>query len=67
MALLTGVSTFVLLFGAFGSVVLPLKAIVMNVLSLSATFGVVVCGLFRLGTVAPAARDREAAASPQEE
>jgi RND superfamily putative drug exporter len=42
MALLTGVSTFVLLFLAFGSVVLPLKAIVMNVLSLSATFGVVV-------------------------
>jgi hypothetical protein len=31
-----------LLFLAFGSVVLPLKAIVMNVLSLSATFGVVV-------------------------
>ena len=42
MALLAGVSTFVLLFLAFGSVVLPLKAIVMNVLSLSATFGVVV-------------------------
>ncbi len=42
MALLTCVSTFVLLFLAFGSVVLPLKAIVMNVLSLSATFGVVV-------------------------
>ena len=42
MALLVGVSTFVLLFLAFGSVVLPLKAIVMNVLSLSATFGVVV-------------------------
>jgi trehalose monomycolate/heme transporter len=42
MALLTGVSTFVLLFLAFGSVVLPVKAIVMNVLSLSATFGVVV-------------------------
>jgi uncharacterized membrane protein YdfJ with MMPL/SSD domain len=42
MALLTGVTTFVLLFLAFGSVVLPLKAIVMNVLSLSATFGVVV-------------------------
>ena len=42
MALLIGVSTFVLLFLAFGSVVLPLKAIVMNVLSLSATFGVVV-------------------------
>jgi len=42
MALLVGVSTFVLLFLAFGSVVLPLKAILMNVLSLSATFGVVV-------------------------
>src|SRR5579864_244498 len=42
MALLVGLSTFVLMFLAFGSVVLPLKAIVMNVLSLSATFGVVV-------------------------
>ena len=42
MALLVVVSTFVLLFLAFGSLVLPLKAIVMNVLSLSATFGVVV-------------------------
>jgi uncharacterized membrane protein YdfJ with MMPL/SSD domain len=36
--------TFVLLFLAFGSVILPLKAIVMNVLSLSATFGVLVWG-----------------------
>jgi RND superfamily putative drug exporter len=42
MALLVGCSTFVLLFLAFGSVVLPVKAIVMNVLSLAATFGVVV-------------------------
>jgi trehalose monomycolate/heme transporter len=42
MALLVGLSTFVLLFLAFGSVVLPVKAIVMNVLSLSATFGVIV-------------------------
>jgi RND superfamily putative drug exporter len=42
MALLVTVSTFVLLFLAFGSVVLPVKAIVMNVLSLSATFGVIV-------------------------
>jgi uncharacterized membrane protein YdfJ with MMPL/SSD domain len=42
MALLVGLSTCVLLFAAFGSVVLPLKAIVMNVLSLSATFGVIV-------------------------
>jgi RND superfamily putative drug exporter len=42
MALLVCMSTFVLLFLAFGSVVLPVKAIVMNVLSLGATFGVVV-------------------------
>ena len=42
MALLTGVATFVLLFLAFGSVVLPLKAVVMNILSLCATFGVIV-------------------------
>ncbi|HEY6316178.1 MAG TPA: MMPL family transporter, partial [Streptosporangiaceae bacterium] len=42
MALLVGLSTFVLMFLAFGSVVLPLKAIVVNVLSLSATFGVIV-------------------------
>ena len=42
MALLTAVATFVVLFLAFGSVVLPLKAIVMNILSLSATFGVLV-------------------------
>jgi uncharacterized membrane protein YdfJ with MMPL/SSD domain len=34
--------TLVLLFLAFGSVVLPLKAVVMNVLSLSAMFGVMV-------------------------
>jgi trehalose monomycolate/heme transporter len=42
MALIVVVATFVLLFLAFGSVVLPVKAIVMNVLSLSATFGVIV-------------------------
>ncbi len=42
MALVMAAATFVLLFLAFGSVVLPVKAIVMNVLSLSATFGVVV-------------------------
>ncbi len=34
--------TFVLLFLAFGSVVLPLKAVAMNVLSLSASFGALV-------------------------
>ncbi|HET7013811.1 MAG TPA: MMPL family transporter [Streptosporangiaceae bacterium] len=42
MALVMALATFVLLFLAFGSVVLPLKAIVTNVLSLSATFGVIV-------------------------
>ena len=42
MALLTAVATFLLLFLAFGSVVLPVKAIVMNILSLAATFGVIV-------------------------
>jgi RND superfamily putative drug exporter len=40
-ALLIG-ATFVLMFLAFGSLVLPLKAIVMSALSLSATFGVLV-------------------------
>jgi uncharacterized membrane protein YdfJ with MMPL/SSD domain len=42
MALLMVLSTFVLLFLSFGSLVLPIKAIVMNVLSLSAAFGAVV-------------------------
>ena len=32
-------TTFVLLFLAFGSVVLPVKAVLMNVLSLGASFG----------------------------
>ncbi|MEJ7844444.1 MAG: MMPL family transporter [Acidimicrobiales bacterium] len=36
------VITFVLLFLMFGSVLLPLKALALNVLSLSATFGVMV-------------------------
>ena len=42
MALIVAVATFVLLFLAFGSVVLPIKAIVMNILSLGATFGALV-------------------------
>jgi uncharacterized membrane protein YdfJ with MMPL/SSD domain len=42
MALYVGVVTFVLLFFAFGSVVLPIKAIVMNMISIGASFGVVV-------------------------
>ncbi|MEV5825975.1 MMPL family transporter [Spirillospora sp. NPDC052242] len=42
VGLLVAAATFALLFLAFGSVVLPLKAIAMNALSLAATFGVVV-------------------------
>ena len=42
MALVVVLATFLLLFLAFGSVVLPLKAIVMNALSLTATFGAIV-------------------------
>jgi trehalose monomycolate/heme transporter len=41
MALTLVLATFVLLFLAFGSLLLPLQAIVMNVLSLGAMFGVV--------------------------
>ncbi|AXG81619.1 MMPL family transporter [Streptomyces paludis] len=42
MLLYIAVATYILLFLAFGSVLLPLKAILMNLLSLSATFGVLV-------------------------
>ncbi|BCJ68111.1 MMPL family transporter [Polymorphospora rubra] len=42
MALLVIATTFVLLFFAFGSLVLPVKAILMNILSLTAAFGAVV-------------------------
>ncbi|MFF3377600.1 MMPL family transporter [Streptomyces sp. NPDC002680] len=42
MALIIGGAGFVLLFLAFGSVVLPVKAIVMNILSLGASFGALV-------------------------
>jgi RND superfamily putative drug exporter len=42
MALFVVAVTGVLLFFAFGSVVLPVKAVVMNALSLAATFGVIV-------------------------
>ncbi len=41
-ALWIAVATFVLLFLMFGSVVVPLKALVLNVLSLTATFGAMV-------------------------
>jgi trehalose monomycolate/heme transporter len=42
MALMVAATTFVLLFLGFGSVVLPVKAIVMNMLSLTAAFGAIV-------------------------
>jgi len=42
MGLVVVLATFVLLFLAFGSVVLPVKAIVMNFLSLSAMYGAIV-------------------------
>jgi trehalose monomycolate/heme transporter len=42
MAAFVGLVSFVLLFLAFGSVLLPLKAIVMNLLSLTASFGALV-------------------------
>ncbi|WP_345018826.1 MMPL family transporter [Actinomadura keratinilytica] len=65
LAATVGGATFVLLFLAFGSVVLPLKAMATNVLSLSATFGVIVwifqeghlsgpLGFTATGTLAPA-------------
>ncbi|MGI8334923.1 MMPL family transporter [Actinomadura scrupuli] len=44
MAAFVGVMTFLLLFAAFGSIVLPLKAIVMNMLSIGASFGAIVWG-----------------------
>jgi len=37
-----GVTTFVLLFAVFGSLLVPVKAIVLNLLSLTATFGAMV-------------------------
>jgi RND superfamily putative drug exporter len=42
MALMVVATTFVVLFLAFGSVVLPVKALIMNVLSLGASFGALV-------------------------
>jgi trehalose monomycolate/heme transporter len=42
MALIMAAATMVLLFLAFGSVLLPIKAVLMNVVSIGASFGVVV-------------------------
>ncbi|MEO3781437.1 MMPL family transporter [Micromonospora sp. B11E3] len=51
MALLMAGATLVLLFLAFGSVVLPVKAVLMNLLSIGASFGVVVW-IFQDGNLA---------------
>src|SRR5439155_5576828 len=42
MAALMAAVTLALLFGAFGSVVLPVKAVLMNLVSIGASFGAVV-------------------------
>jgi uncharacterized membrane protein YdfJ with MMPL/SSD domain len=42
MALIMALATLVLLFLAFGSVLLPVKAVLMNLISIGASFGVVV-------------------------
>jgi len=42
MALIMAVATMLLLFFAFGSVLLPVKAVLMNLVSIGASFGVVV-------------------------
>ncbi len=42
MALIMAVATMLLLFLAFGSVLLPIKAVLMNAVSIGASFGVVV-------------------------
>ncbi|MFI6602236.1 MMPL family transporter [Nonomuraea sp. NPDC050536] len=55
MALVVGGATFVLLFAAFGSLLLPLKALLMNVLSIGASFGVIVWA-FQDGHLATALR-----------
>ncbi|GAA3199054.1 MMPL family transporter [Actinocorallia longicatena] len=51
LAVVVGGAIFVLLFLAFGSVLLPVKAILMNLLSLSATFGAIVW-IFQDGNLA---------------
>ncbi|GAA0903669.1 MMPL family transporter [Virgisporangium ochraceum] len=42
MALIMALSTLVLLFFAFGSILLPVKAVLMNLVSIGASFGVIV-------------------------
>ena len=50
-AAIIGVTTFIVLFLMFGSLLVPLKAVVLNMLSLSATFGAMVF-LFQEGNFA---------------
>ncbi|MFK4998610.1 MMPL family transporter [Bacillus sp. N9] len=50
------ISTYIVLFFAFRSVLIPLKAIIMNVISLSCTFGIVVW-LFQGGHLGSAPSD----------
>jgi len=42
MALVAAITTMILLFLAFGSILLPVKAVLMNLVSITAAFGVVV-------------------------
>ncbi|GAA2513765.1 MMPL family transporter [Pilimelia columellifera] len=44
MAALMAAATLVLLFLAFGSILLPIKAVLMNLISIGASFGVIVWG-----------------------
>ncbi|GGK27929.1 hypothetical protein GCM10010124_20650 [Pilimelia terevasa] len=44
MAVLMAAATYVLLFLAFGSLLLPLKAVLMNLISIGASYGVMVWG-----------------------
>ena len=55
MGLIVLVVMLVLLFLAFGSVVLPVKAVVMNLISITAAFGVVTW-IFADGHLSGAAR-----------
>ena len=50
------VSTFIILMIAFRSVLIPLKAILMNIVGLSATFGILVY-IFQYGHFGIAARN----------
>ena len=50
-AVLIGLTTFVLLFLMFGGILVPIKAIILNLLSLTATFGAIVW-IFQDGNLA---------------